>query len=268
MASAGSNDADQRDTVTSRAHDREQRTSRSRSFDVPDDECIGIERGLVRTRARATAVRRGGAAPGLVRQVRDPESSSWAFGGTGRVRRPRHRVAPDHRQLRTCARTGGADDTPWLVPAPDGDREAGLVKEPRLLVGAIRRAERRPDRNDGGVPGDLATYLGADDESLVGYLDADRNLSEETVARLGRFAVAMSEGSMTPGLADADWPDFYPLVAAFVVVCGSDELRDLYDRSTVSSAMVRGDVPLTDVDRVFLVTLSDELEATGSAPGD
>lgn len=116
------------------------------------------------------------------------------------------------------------------------------------------------------MPRELASYLSAGDESLVGYLDHDENLSEETVGRLRRFAVAMSEGSMTPGLADADWPDFYPLVAAFVVVCGSDELRDLYDRSTVSSAMVRGDVPMTDVDRVFLVTLSEELERIGPTP--
>lgn len=110
------------------------------------------------------------------------------------------------------------------------------------------------------MPGDLATYFGTDAKALVGYLDEDRNLSAETVARLRRYVVAMSEGSMTPGLAGADWPDFYPLAAAFAVVCGSEELRDLYDRSTVFSAMVRGEVPLTDVDRVFLVTLSEELD--------
>ncbi|HLW44761.1 MAG TPA: hypothetical protein VKR78_00995, partial [Acidimicrobiales bacterium] len=85
-------------------------------------------------------------------------------------------------------------------------------------------------------------------------------LSPETVLRLQRFAVAMSEGSMTPGLALEDWRDFYPLAAAFVVVCGSSELRELYDQATVFSAVVRGEVPFTDADRVFLVVLSDELE--------
>jgi hypothetical protein len=114
--------------------------------------------------------------------------------------------------------------------------------------------------NDGGVPNDLVTYLDAVDGGLLEYLDDERHLSADAVARLGRFAVALSEGSMTPGLAREDWPDFYPLAAAFVVVCGSDELGDLYDKSTVFSAMVRGEVPFTDEDRVFLVTLSDELE--------
>jgi hypothetical protein len=108
---------------------------------------------------------------------------------------------------------------------------------------------------------DLLSYLDAVDGSLLGYLDDHHDLSVETVQRLHRFAVALSEGSMTPGLAMADWSDFYPLAAAFVVVCGSAELAELYDQSTVFSAVVRGDVPLTDADRVFVVLLADELEA-------
>lgn len=108
---------------------------------------------------------------------------------------------------------------------------------------------------------DLLSYLDAVDGSLLRYLDDSHDLSAETVQRLHRFAVALSEGSMTPGLALADWPDFFPLAAAFVVVCGSSELTDLYDQSTVFSAVVRGDVPMTDADRVFVVLLADELEA-------
>ena len=119
--------------------------------------------------------------------------------------------------------------------------------------------------NDVGVADDLVTYLDAVDEGLVDYVDDQQNLSSETVRRLQRFAVAMSEGSMTPGLAREDWPDFYPLAAAFVVVCGSDELRSLYDQATLFSAVVRGDVPFTDADRVFLVLLSDELERYAAA---
>jgi hypothetical protein len=121
--------------------------------------------------------------------------------------------------------------------------------------------QRRATRdNDVAVTDDLVTRLDAVDERLVDYLDEKQNLSPETVLRLQRFAVAMSEGSMTPGLALEDWPDFYPLAAAFVVVCGSSELRELYDQATVFSAVVRGEVPFTDADRVFLVLLSDELE--------
>lgn len=110
------------------------------------------------------------------------------------------------------------------------------------------------------VARDLVTHLDAVDGELAGYLDEAGNLSDETVRRIRRFAVAMSEGSMTPGLALDDWADFYPLAAAFVVVCGSDELSELYDQATVFSAVVRGDVQFTDADRVFLVMLADELE--------
>lgn len=116
------------------------------------------------------------------------------------------------------------------------------------------------------VADDLVTYLDAVDGRLVGYLD-DQDLSNETVRRLHRFTVAMSEGSMTAALAREDWPDFYPLAAAFVVVCGSEELVELYDQSTFFSAVVRDDVPFTDADRVFLVMLSDELDAYLQARG-
>ncbi len=107
---------------------------------------------------------------------------------------------------------------------------------------------------------DLLTYLDAVDGHLLGYLDVQGGLSPEVVSRLQRFAVALSEGSMTAELALEDWADFYPLAAAFVVVCGTDELRGLYDQATVFSAVVRRDVRFTDADRVFLVALSDELE--------
>ena len=110
------------------------------------------------------------------------------------------------------------------------------------------------------VADDLLKYLDAVDGSLVGYLDESGDLSAETIRRLQRFAVAMSEGSMTAGLARDDWADFYPLAAAFVVVCGSEELSELYDQATVFSAVVRGDVSFTDADRCFVVMLAEELE--------
>jgi hypothetical protein len=121
------------------------------------------------------------------------------------------------------------------------------------------------DGKDVAVSDDLVTYLDAVDDALVDYVDDNKNLSSETVRRLHRFAVAMSEGSMTSGLAREDWADFYPLAAAFVVVCGSDELRGLYDQATLFSAVVRDDVQFTDADMVFLVLLSDELERYADA---
>jgi hypothetical protein len=136
----------------------------------------------------------------------------------------------------------------------------------RPLGPAVDVHGRRRCGNDGYVAEDLVTYLDAVDERLVGYLDEQRNLSSEAVRRLQRFAVAMSEGSMTPGLAFEDWADFYPLAAAFVVVCGSDELRGLYDQATVFSAVVGREVEFTDADRVFLVALSEELERYAGAP--
>ena len=119
---------------------------------------------------------------------------------------------------------------------------------------------------DGPVADDLVTDLDGVDQRLVGYLGDKKNLSSETVRRLHRFAVALSEGSMTPSLALEDWADFYPLAAAFVVMCGSDELRGLYDQATVFSALLGRDVEFTDADRVFLVALSDELERWSVAP--
>lgn len=107
---------------------------------------------------------------------------------------------------------------------------------------------------------DLVTYLDAVDGGLREYLDDQQELSAETLKRLHRFAVALSEGSMTPGLATEDWPDFYPLAAAFVVVRGSDELRTLYDQATLFSAVVRGEVGITDADRCFVVSLAEELD--------
>lgn len=107
---------------------------------------------------------------------------------------------------------------------------------------------------------DLVTHLDAVDNRLLDYLDGTEELSSEAVKRLQRFAVAMAEGSMTPGLAREDWPDFYPLAAAFVVVFGTEELRELYDQATFFSAVVRGEIDFTDADRVFLVSLADELD--------
>ena len=115
----------------------------------------------------------------------------------------------------------------------------------------------------GRVQDDLVTYLDAVDGGLRTYLDERQELSADTLKRLHRFAVALSEGSMTPGLAAEDWSDFYPLAAAFVVVRGSDELRTLYDQATLFSAVVRGDVGITDADRCFVVLLADELDKYG-----
>ena len=124
---------------------------------------------------------------------------------------------------------------------------------------------RGPKTKMGSVTDRLVTYLDAVDERLVGYLGEDGDLSPETVRRLQRFAVALSEGSMTPDLALVDWADFYALAAAFVVVHGSDELRELYDQATVFGAVVGRDVRFTDADRVFLVALSEELEGSAGA---
>ncbi|MGH8989742.1 MAG: hypothetical protein ACRDXC_14300 [Acidimicrobiales bacterium] len=154
------------------------------------------------------------------------------------------------------AALGAASQPPWLgaMDAAAGDLPGWRL--PRCAdVHCLRGATMMCL-----VPDDLVTSLGAVDERLVGYLDDEKNVSSEVLRRLQRFAVALSEGSMTLQLALEDWPDFYPLAAAFVVTVGSEELRELYDQSTVFSAVVGRDVQFTDADRVFLVALSDELE--------
>lgn len=104
---------------------------------------------------------------------------------------------------------------------------------------------------------DLAAYLGSIDSHLVGYLDSHRNISAGAVRHVQCYAVALIQALIVPEHVHEDWPDFFPLVVALVLAYGSPRLGHLARQSALFEG--GGDDPLTDDDRVFLVTLLAEL---------
>jgi hypothetical protein len=104
---------------------------------------------------------------------------------------------------------------------------------------------------------DLAAYLDSIDAHLVQYLDGDRDISNAAVRHLGLYMVALIDGVVVPEHVHEDWPDFFPLVVAFVLAYGSPRLGHLARQSAIFEG--HGDEPLTDGDRVFLVTLLGEI---------
>lgn len=110
---------------------------------------------------------------------------------------------------------------------------------------------------------DLATYLESIDSRLLVYLDAQRDLSTETIAHLYRYAVALMQGLITPDHVLEDWDDFFDLADAFVYGYGSQRLEFLDRRSGLLETDVdETGLPLTADDRLLLVTLVQELGAT------
>ncbi|HTX64046.1 MAG TPA: hypothetical protein VMD28_10420 [Acidimicrobiales bacterium] len=104
---------------------------------------------------------------------------------------------------------------------------------------------------------DLAAYLDSIDSHLVGYLDTHRNISADAVRHVQCYAVALIQALVVPEQVHEDWPDFFPLVAGLVLAYGSTRLEHLARQSSLFEG--GDDDPLTDGDRVFLVTLLAEL---------
>lgn len=103
---------------------------------------------------------------------------------------------------------------------------------------------------------DLAAYLDSIDAHLVEYLDPDRDISIGAVRHVQCYVVALIQGLVVPEHVHEDWPDFFPLVVAFVLAYGSARLGRLGRQSAIFEG--GGDEPLTDADRVFLVTFLAE----------
>jgi hypothetical protein len=107
----------------------------------------------------------------------------------------------------------------------------------------------------------LVHYLDLIDGHLLGYLDAHEDLSVETVEHLGRYAVAMAQGLVTPEHVMEDWEDFYDLADAFVMAYGTERLRQLdWDATLLDVAPDQPVAPLALADRVFLANLVTELD--------
>jgi len=92
---------------------------------------------------------------------------------------------------------------------------------------------------------------------LVRDLDEDRNISDDVIGHVERYAVALIQSLIVPEHVAEDWPDFFSLVEAFVLACGSPRLGYLARRSFLF--VTGGGDPLTDGDREFLVALVDEM---------
>jgi hypothetical protein len=107
------------------------------------------------------------------------------------------------------------------------------------------------------VSEDLAAYLDSIDARLVHYLDTDRDISSDAIRHVQCYAVALLQGLVLPEHVHEDWPDFYPLADAFVLAYGSRRLGQLLRLSSLYEG--GDDDPLTEDDRVFLVTLLAEM---------
>ena len=103
---------------------------------------------------------------------------------------------------------------------------------------------------------DLPAYLDSIDSHLAGYRSPDNGISTGALRHVQCYAVALVEGLVIPEHVHEDWLDFFPLVVTFVLAYGSPRLGHLARRSTIFEG--GGDDPLTDGDRLFLVTLVAE----------
>ena len=105
---------------------------------------------------------------------------------------------------------------------------------------------------------DLAAYLGSIDGRLVRYLDEARDIASGAILHVRCYAVAIVQGLVVPEHVHEDWGDFFPLVVAFVLAYGSPRLGHLARRSTIFEG--GGEEPLTDGDRIFLVSMLAEID--------
>ena len=90
-------------------------------------------------------------------------------------------------------------------------------------------------------------------DDLASNFDEHGNLTTAAVRHVLCYAVALVQRLIVPAHVHEDWPDFFCLVEAFVPLYGSPRLERL---ARVSHPFeTDGNVPLTDGDRAFLVTL-------------
>ncbi|MGH8987205.1 MAG: hypothetical protein ACRDXC_01220 [Acidimicrobiales bacterium] len=107
-----------------------------------------------------------------------------------------------------------------------------------------------------GVNDDPAAYLDLVDPALVTYLDERGEISPAAVRHVQCYALALVQGLVVPEQVHEDCPHFFPLVIAFVLAYGSSRLDGLARDTAIFEG--GGDDPLTQPDRVFLVTLLGE----------
>jgi hypothetical protein len=97
----------------------------------------------------------------------------------------------------------------------------------------------------------LVVYLDSIDEGLLDYLDDQEDLRGDVVERVGHYATALLDASLSPTALMEDWEDWFDLVGAFVAVYAPDILQRLAEQSPLIGGE---ELPerLGESDRVFL----------------
>jgi hypothetical protein len=107
----------------------------------------------------------------------------------------------------------------------------------------------------------LVRYLGSIDKRLLEYLDSDEDLSVATTGRLRSCVSDLLAGAVTADELMVEWPDWFPLVSAFVVTYGSVELEDLEEESGFGPQTgADDDGPPSGLVRGYLLALELELD--------
>ena len=107
----------------------------------------------------------------------------------------------------------------------------------------------------------LMRYLGAIGGDLLDYVDSDEELSTEAVSRMGDVTTALLIGETTPARLAREWPDWFPLVSAFVAVYGWEGTDELEEAAPVLDRLrITEFTELTQADRAFLEAIEGQFD--------
>jgi len=104
----------------------------------------------------------------------------------------------------------------------------------------------------------LVSHLATIDQRLLYYLDENDEMMFDTVERLRAYTTDLLDGSITPTFLVAKWSDWFPLVSAFVLAYGTDELAKLRDDAVLPRK--HDEVGITEADRAYLQALALRLQ--------
>ncbi len=103
---------------------------------------------------------------------------------------------------------------------------------------------------------DLELILDAIDEELLIHVDEQGHLAVGTAERLLDYTSRLVKGGVVFQDVDSEWPDWYPLVGAFVEAYESDDMAEMFDLAPLGEPDGR---PTTHADEAFLQQLIEGL---------
>ncbi len=103
---------------------------------------------------------------------------------------------------------------------------------------------------------DLELILDAIDEDLLVHVDEQGHLAVGAAERLLDYTRRLVKGDVVFQDVHSEWPDWYPLVGAFVEVYESDDMAEMFDLAPLGEPDAR---PTTYADEAFLQQLIEEL---------